>query len=132
MKTLIKRYEIKAAMENVFAAMTSQYHIENWTGSIADFDPTPGGKFSMWDGDIIGRIVEISNNKIVQDWKEESWDSYTRVTLKLTEENDTTFVELIHKDIPNEFFSNISEGWDESYFQALKEYLEERILEDEE
>lgn len=125
MKTLVRRYFIEADPKDVMKALTNRDYIEEWTNDIAEFDPRPNGKFSLWDGSIIGKNKEITEDKIVQDWKEETWDAYTRVTIRLHNENGNTRVELIHKDIPNEAFSNIADGWDRYYFYPLKDFVEE-------
>lgn len=128
MKTLIKRYIINAPLDLIYEALTQQDHIENWSEDIAVVNPVEGGKFSLWDGSIIGKNIELTKHKIVQDWKEETWDAYTRVTIKMTEQDDSTHIELMHKDIPTEAFSNVSDGWDKFYFGPLKEYVEDELM----
>lgn len=126
-KTLVKKYAIEAPLEDVFTALTDRHHIEEWSGDIADMDARTGGKFSLWNGNIVGKNIEVSKNKILQEWKEETWDEYSRVSMKLYENGNATYVELLHKDIPGETFSHIGEGWDDYFFGPLKEYVEEGL-----
>ncbi len=124
MKTLLLDFYFNASLEDVYDALTNPLKIEEYTEDIADFNPRPGGKFSYWNGNIIGKVKEISKNKINLEWKEETWDEYTRVSIRLSETDGKTKLELIHKDIPDEFFSSIMELWKENFFEPLKEYLE--------
>jgi activator of HSP90 ATPase len=49
-------------------------------------DPTVNGEFSLWDGAITGRFLELEpSTKIVQEWYFGETDSPSIVTLKLHE-----------------------------------------------
>jgi len=61
------------------------------------------------------------NKKIVQQWYFEGQQEASVVTLLLHPHKKGTSVELHHTNIPDEAFENISNGWDEDYFAALKE-----------
>jgi hypothetical protein len=43
------------------------------------------------------------------------------VIYNLHPDNKGTSVELVHNNIPDEAFENISEGWDLDYFSSLAE-----------
>ncbi len=47
------------------------------------------------------------------------------VTIKLHEHKDGTSVELRHTAIPDEAYDDIVEGWNEVYFEALRDFFEE-------
>ncbi len=127
MKTLVKKYVFNVPAGVVFQCLTDPGRLEEFTDDIAEFNPVAGGKFSLWNENVIGRVIEITPNKILMDWKEETWDNYTRVSIKLTEENGKTHLDLIHKDIDNELFSSIQELWDESFFAPLAEFIAEEL-----
>jgi len=129
MKSFSKSYFFDASIDEVFDALTNQDIIEKWTHSIAIFDPQPGGKFSLWDDSINGKNVSIEKYTIVQDWKEETWEKYSRVTIKLSETDEGTQLDLKHEMIPPSAHYNIKTGWDESFMQPLKELLEEGEVE---
>jgi len=131
MKSFSKSYFFNAPIEEVFEALTNQDIIEKWTHSVAKFDPKPGGKFSLWDDSINGKNVLLEKYKLIQDWKEETWEKYSRVTITLKEVNDGTELHLFHENIPPSALYNIKTGWDESFMQPLKELLEEAENEDE-
>lgn len=122
MKDIKRYYTINASCHDVYNALTNKNMIEIWTGEAAEMEAIPGTLFSLWDGSISGMNLEfVENEKIVQQWYfgEDSEDSI--VTIKLHPHKKGTSVELHHTNIPDEAFQNISSGWDEDYFAALKE-----------
>ena len=130
MKTFSKIYRFNAPYKLVMKALTSQDLIERWTGSVADFDSQPGGRFSLWDDTINGRNVFIDEYQIIQDWKEETWEKYSRVTINLVDiEENVTDLELVHENIPDESTYSIRQGWDDSFMQPLSDLLDELIEE---
>jgi len=58
---------------------------------------------------------------MIQQWYFEGQKEDSIVTIILHPDKKGTNVELHHTNIPDEAFQNISEGWDEDYFGALKE-----------
>ncbi len=120
MKTLKKYYKISASVPDVYNALTNQHMIEIWTGEKAIFKTEPNTDFSMWDGSIVGKNIKFEMDKLIQQvWFFDEWES--QVTIKLHSNKKITSVELVHKNIPDEAFDNIAEGWDEDYFGALAE-----------
>jgi len=122
MKNLKKYYTLKADPSDVYNALTNKNMIEIWTGEDAQMEPEPNTEFSLWNGSISGMNLEFeTNRKIVQEWYFEDQEEASVVTLILHPDKKGTSVELHHANIPDEAFQNISEGWDEDYFGALKE-----------
>src|SRR5690606_39273811 len=63
------RIKIKADAEDVYAAFTNPFTIELWSGYPAVMPEVAGEEFSMWEGDIAGKILEIEpGQRIVQEW----------------------------------------------------------------
>ena len=123
MKDLKRYYTLHADPKDVYNALTNQKMIEIWTGENAVMTAEPNSEFSLWDGSISGVNLEFEpGKKIVQQWffgEEEKEASI--VTIKLHPDKKGTSVELLHTNIPDEAFENISDGWDEDYFGALRE-----------
>ena len=127
MKEYKKYYHLPATPEEVYIALTNPLTIELWTGEPADMSVEPGSEFSMWDGSIVGKNLEFEENKkIVQQWYFDGQPEDSIVTIKLHPDTNGTSVELKHTNIPDEAYSDISEGWDESYFGALAEFFNEK------
>ena len=127
MKSYKTYFDIKAQTQDVFTALTNPFSIELWSGNQAVMSTEVGFEFSLWDGDIIGKNIEVlTNKKLVQEWYfgEEEEELKSIVTIKLWEKNSNTSVELNHSNIPDEAYENIVEGWNEAYFGAIKALLE--------
>jgi uncharacterized protein YndB with AHSA1/START domain len=125
MKNLRKTIHIKVPRETVFNAITNPLTIELWTGYEARMEAIPGSEFSMFDGDISGRIRTFESPSLLEqvwDFGEQEEESLVRI--ELFEEPGKTRLELIHTNIPDEFYENIEEGWRNFYLGALKSYLE--------
>jgi len=126
MKDFKKYYIIEAEPEDVFTALTNPFTIELWSGYPAVMDTNPGTEFSLWDGDISGKNLEIEiNKKIIQEWYFGDQEEKSIVAIKLFENKKGTQVEVRHTNIPDEDFENITEGWDDYYMGALKVFFEE-------
>jgi activator of HSP90 ATPase len=125
MKNFKKYFVIPAEPEEVFYALTNPFTIELWTGYPAIMDTDIGTEFSLWEGDITGKNLEIiTNKKIVQEWYFGDQSEKSIVTLKIFENKKGTQLEVIHENIPDEDFENIVEGWNEYYIGAIIEFFE--------
>ncbi len=122
MKDIKRYYILNAEPKDVYNALTNKKMVEIWTGEKAEMEPIPGTEFSLWNDSISGINLEfIENQQIVQQWFFGEEQEKSIVTLKLHPHKKGTNVELRHTNIPDDAYDNISEGWDEDYFGALKE-----------
>jgi len=125
MKDFKKYFVLPANPEDVFAAITNPFTIELWSGYKAKMEPKEGVEFSLWEGDISGRNIEVvEDKKIVQEWYFGDQKEMSLVTMNLFEHKKGTQVELKHTNIPDDDFENITHGWIEYYFGAIKSFLE--------
>ncbi len=122
MKHIKRYYTLNASPRDVYNALTNPTMLEIWTGEPAVMETTPGTGFSLWDGSISGTNLKFTENElIVQQWFFEGETEDSIVTMKLHPHKKGTSLELLHTNIPDEAFENISEGWDQDYFGALNE-----------
>ncbi|MFN3405935.1 MAG: SRPBCC domain-containing protein [Cytophagaceae bacterium] len=125
MKDFKKYFIIPAPPEEVYLALTFEPTIQLWTGDKAEMKAVPGTEFSLWDGSISGRNLEFEENKkIVQEWYFGEQDDPSIVTIKLHPDKKGTSVELIHKNIPDEAYDDMVDGWTHNYFGELREFYE--------
>ncbi|MFN4082634.1 MAG: SRPBCC domain-containing protein [Bacteroidia bacterium] len=128
MKDFKKYFIITAEPEEVYAALTNQYTIQLWTGEPAEMSTEPDSEFSLWSGSICGRNLEFEpGKKIVQQWYFGEQEEPSIVTIKLHPDKKGTSVELRHTNIPDEAYEDITYGWVEYYFGALKEFYSEEF-----
>ena len=123
-KMIKKEYTINAKANAVFAALTTKSSVEKWTGTSAEMSDKEGSEFSLWDGSIIGQNVEVSPSRIIQKWKESSWEKHSDVVFKIREYGESTKLILEHDNIPEASLQSIDNGWDEYYLGPLKSYVE--------
>lgn len=128
MKTYKKYFQLAANPADVYNALTNKTMLEIWTGEDAIMEETPGTEFSLWEGSICGLNLEFEKNfKIVQEWYfgEEDDDKKSIVTIKLHPDKKGTSMEVVQTNIPDEAYKNITEGWQENYFESLNQLFEE-------
>jgi activator of HSP90 ATPase len=125
MKDFKTKIKIKAEISDVYASLTNPFTIELWSGYPAEMSEVPGSEFSLWEGDIVGRNIEVVNDtKLVQEWFFGEQEKPSIVTIKLFFQRTHTMVELEHTNIPDESYDEIVEGWNDYYLGAIKEFLE--------
>ncbi len=127
MKNYKKYFLFDAEPKDIYNALTNKVMIEIWTGEAAEMQEVAGTEFSMWDGSICGKNIEFEkDHKIVQEWYfGENQVEPSIVTIKLHPDKGGTSMEVRQSNIPDEAFDNISEGWEENYYDALKELFNE-------
>ena len=124
MKNFKSYFIIPAEPSDVFAAITNPLTIQLWTGEEAVMSTEPGSEFSMWEGSITGKNLEFEpNKKIVQQWYFGDQEEESIVTIKLHPHKHGTSAELVHTNIPDEAFDDITDGWKESYFGELEDFF---------
>jgi activator of HSP90 ATPase len=124
MKTFKKTFEINAEAEDVYAALTNPVTIELWSGYPAVMNAVTGSEFSLWDGDITGRIMEVEENKrIVQEWYFGEQPEISVASIILVRDFGSTFVTVEHTNIPDDDYSNIAEGWREYIMGAIQRFF---------
>ena len=126
MKDFKKYYIIGATPVEVYQALTFEPTIQLWTGDKVQMKSEAGTEFSLWDGSITGKNLEfIEGKKIVQQWYFDEQEIPSIVTIKLHEHKQGTSAELLHTNIPDEAFEDMTNGWNTQYFGDLQEFYEE-------
>ncbi len=126
-KTIRQKVVIPATPNEVYEAFVDPKKHSKFTGSRATFDPEVGGEFTAWDGYISGKNLELKKGKrIVQEWLTTEWpkgfpSSRLELTLRKTEEG--TEISMVHSGVPAEQVEDILQGWNEFYWEPLKEFF---------
>lgn len=118
---------LPASPEQVFRAWLSGEGHSAMTGSPATAEPRVGGKFTAWDGYITGKTVELRPyNLIVQAWRTTEFsdtDPDSRIEIVLKPVEGGTKLSLFHSDLPEGQAESYESGWEESYFEPMREYF---------
>ncbi len=118
-------YIIKTTPDQVYLGLTNPLTIHLWSGEEAEMKEEIGFEFSLFEGSIVGRNIElIPAKKIVQEWyfgEEEQ----SIVSILLHPKGDNTSLELRHTNIPDKDYDDIVEGWNNMYMSRLMEFYDE-------
>lgn len=125
-KSIKQEVIIDANPNEVYDAfMNSERHSE-FTGAEAQIEDKIGGKISAWDEYIEGENVElIPGKKIVQRWRAADWpeNHYSIATFEFGEAGGKTRIKFTQTGVPEENHDSIEQGWNEYYWNPLKEYF---------
>lgn len=126
MKAVGKEYLINAPAEKVWQALVDPKVIAKWGGGPAKMDGKEGSKFSLWGGDIHGKNTKVIERKLLeQDWFSGDWKEASKVRFELKAKEQKTRLLLIHENVPQDEFDDISQGWDDYYIGPIKDLLEQ-------
>lgn len=106
--------------------MDSKKH-SKFTGSPAKINREVGGRFSIYDGDLVGLNLElVPDQKIIQSWRSSDWTEghYSRATFSLKKVEQGTHLTFTQTGVPEEHYDDISQGWRDYYWTPMKEMLE--------
>ena len=124
MKTFSKEFKIDAEAEDIYSALTNPVTIAIWSGYPAEMGNEPGSEFSLWEGDITGRILKLQpSKKIVQEWYFGEQQEQSIATIYIEQQQGRSLVTVEHTNIPDEDFANISEGWREYIMGAIQKFF---------
>lgn len=127
MKAIRQTYRIKASIEEVWKALTDTKYIDGWGGGPAKMSNKVDSNFSLWDGDIYGKNIEvIPNKKLVQEWFSGKWSKPSIAIFSLTTDGKTSTIDFVHENVPEEELKDIEQGWKDYYLGPLKDYLENK------
>jgi activator of HSP90 ATPase len=126
MKTFKKYDALPAPPEEVYLALTKAQSIQLWTGAEVEFTDEVDTEFSLWEGDIVGKNLELDyGKKIVQQWYFGEENEPSIVTIKLHPDKKGTSLEYVQTNIPEEDYEEFTQGLIENYFGGLQDFFEE-------
>ena len=124
--SLHQETKFNATPQRLYEAFTDSKQFAAFTSMPAEIDPKEGGAFSMFNGMIVGRNVEmLPGQRIVQAWRPTHWDPglYSIVKFELKSQGSETMVVLDHTGFPAGEFDHLNPGWKSRYWAPLKTFL---------
>jgi len=109
-----------------FSACTKR-SFDVFSASSAKIDSVAGGTFSLFDGHIIGRILElVPDQRIVEAWRVVDWPAgvYSIARFDLNAEGKGTRVIFEHVGFPGGLKEHLSVGWQQHYWDAMTKYFQ--------
>jgi activator of HSP90 ATPase len=125
--SLHQEVDIKATPQRIYQTLLSSKDFAAFTGAPAEIDPKPGGAFSLFGGQVVGRNIElVPNQRIVQAWRvvaDFPDGVYTMVKFELKPRDSQTSVILDQTGFAEGDFDHLSVGWHSHYWEPLKIFL---------
>ena len=128
MKVIKKEYHIWAPQEGVWDALVNAKTIEKWGAGKAKMSDKQEEEFTLWDGEVHGKNLEVvPQKKLVQEWySSDDPTRTTKVTFTLTHKDGCTTLYLKHEKVGPKNFKSIDSGWDEYYLGEIKKLVEKK------
>ena len=126
MSDIKQTYDIAASPDEVWRALTDPAVIREWSGAPAEFPVAVVAPYSLWNGDIRGRVLEMEPpRRLVQTWQPQDWTrTDSVVSFTLTPRGKGTRLDLVHLDVEESDYDGTSEGWNAYYLGAIKRMFE--------
>jgi activator of HSP90 ATPase len=126
---------INAGPHAVYDVLTDGQKFAAATGMPAQISDCEGETFTLFDGRIEGRQIElVPGQRIVQAWRfgtkhPDVWDAgvYSVVRFTLAAESDGTRFIVDHAGVPPEWHDHISSGYPTFYHEPLERYFAARL-----
>ncbi|CAA0833581.1 Aha1 domain-containing protein [Striga hermonthica] len=130
-KTITMSEKFSCRARDLFEILMDENRWKGFTQSNARISKEVGGEFSIFDGSVTGKNLELQEGKlIVQQWRFGSWQDGIVSTVCLTfeePESGVTVVKLTHTDVPEEdrygnatVVENTERGWRDLIFHKIR------------
>lgn len=127
MKTIKQQLTFNTSAPELYEILINPKKLSKIIGGKVSNDQKNGGKFSAYDDYIFGKNVElVPGKKIVQKWSCADFPEghMTDLTIELKKITDKqTQVTMTQENVPDDFFEDISLGWNEFYWEPIKDWL---------
>lgn len=133
--TIHQEINFKVSPQLVYEALLSSKKFSDMTkksfnmfsANSANIDAKEGGTFSVFDGHIIGRILElVPNQRIVEAWRVIDWPAgvYSIARFELSSRGTGTQLIFDHIGFPEGLKEHLATGWQQHYWDALTVYFQ--------
>ena len=121
---------IPASAQEIYDAWLDSLTHSEMTRGEASISDEVDAEVSAWDRYITGRNLElVPSERIVQSWRTTQFTDEHEdliITVTLQEVEGGTLLTLVHSNVPDEQTSYEQGGWQEHYFEPMKEYFADR------
>jgi activator of HSP90 ATPase len=117
---------INAPPDRIYELLTNGAKFGDATGKPGKGGGAPGAFFSLFDGWLQGRQVElVANERIAQAWRFMDWEPgiYSAVRFELKPEGTGTRIILDQDGVPEAFHEHVKTNWDGFYFAPFKKHF---------
>jgi activator of HSP90 ATPase len=133
--TIHQEIDFKASPQQVYETLLSSKQFSDcikksfpdFSATSANIDSAVGGTFSLFDGHIIGRILElVPNQRIVEAWRVADWPAgvYSIASFEFLPQGSGTKLVFNHVGFPEGLKEHLTVGWQQHYWDALAKYFQ--------
>jgi activator of HSP90 ATPase len=118
--------DFKASPQRIYEALLDDKQFTALAGMAAEIHREVGGTFTVFDGHIVGRNLElVPNRRIVQAWRVVPWPEgiYSIARFELVEQGTGTRIVFDHTGFPPKMAESLAAGWNDHYWAGLRKYL---------
>ena len=120
---------IPATPQQIYDAWLDSRGHTKMTGSAARAKPVEGATFSAWGGYIKGKNLTLEpGRRIVQSWRTTKFaqqDQASQIEVLLEPVPEGTRLTLHHTNVPDGHAGYQDGGWQQHYFEPMKQYFSE-------
>ncbi len=124
--TIHDEIDIAASPKRVYEALLDSKQFSALSGMPAEIHKEAGGTFSLFEGHIFGRNVElVPDRRIVQAWRVDGWPDgvYSIAKFDLEAKGSATHLVFDHTGFPPDLKEHLATGWKEHYWDTLQKYF---------
>jgi len=126
-KAIHQEEDFTATPQRIYEALLDSKQFTAFSGGrVAEIQREVGGAFSVFDGHIVGRNLElVPSRRIVQAWRVVPWPEgiYSIARFEFVVQGAGTRLIFDHTGFPSELAEHLESGWRENYWTALRKYL---------
>lgn len=117
--------KLNCSAKEVFTGwLDNQLHADYTGGQKADISKNEGGNFSVWNGYITGKNIELFPHKrIVQSWRTSDFSSEdpdSQIEISFQQKEDHVLMSISHSKLPAGSAETYKKGWKSFYFKHMK------------
>jgi uncharacterized protein YndB with AHSA1/START domain len=120
-------FNLSARPEYVMELLTDPLLIRKWSGADGIAEKRVGGRFEMFDGWVIGKVLKYTPTELSYTWKTTDWAEETpasEVHYTLAPDDDGTKVTLHHNGFPDQKEMDEHEsGWSDYFFVPMEDFI---------
>jgi len=123
--------ELEVPVSKVYKTLLDSKRHTAFSGMATHIDGRVGGAFNTFDGAATGSILElVKDRRIVLSWRHRDFPEglHTIIHIDLEKTESGVRLNFNHIGVPEASCGWLTESWRKTYWNRLKEFLEEEVL----
>lgn len=120
--SISETYEFQTLAKELYITFIDKARVAAWSRAAPNLEPTVGGKYSLFNGNIEGEFLELQENvKIAQTWRLKAWPTghYAKLTMTFDQGLDGTNLRMVMDDVPLSQEDVVKSNFDQCKSQIL-------------